>query len=287
MSSYASTHRQRLEAQRAPMDRRLGATAAPPLSSVIASTPSCFDGRKIAAVDRGITSLDSLPERYAGVKVSCACWVLACGAPTHAAAAAAAAPAQLPRSPPHPRPTPNSQTLYVSKNSLRSLAGVEQFLELRALSAADNLLADLDELRRLPAAGIVLEAACFEGNPIAALPNYRAHAIHTLGPALAMLDNRAVTPEERGAAAGAVAHEATLLALMVANACLVHKLGRAVQLVKLHAELQCAVLGGRRGTAAAVAEGECMLGAGRGISRVLQWWDYEGGLGRQVGGSQG
>ena len=54
-----------------------------------------------------------------------------------------------------------------------------------------------------------------EGNPVADLPNYRAHCIATLGPSLALLDNRAVTPEERAAAAGAVAHEATMLALMV------------------------------------------------------------------------
>lgn len=53
-----------------------------------------------------------------------------------------------------------------------------------------------------------------------------------LGPSLQMLDNRPVTPEEREAAGPAVAHEATMLALMLSNACLVHKLGRAVQLVR-------------------------------------------------------
>jgi hypothetical protein len=82
------------------------------------------------------------------------------------------------------------QTLYVSKNNLRSLDGIEQFPSLRALSAADNCLADLDCLRALPAAGIALEAACFEGNPLASLPYYRAHVITMLGPTLTMLDNR-------------------------------------------------------------------------------------------------
>ncbi len=57
------------------------------------------------------------------------------------------------------------QTLYVSKNSLRSLQGVEQFRGLRALSAADNALGDLDALRLLPAAGIQLEAASFVSLP--------------------------------------------------------------------------------------------------------------------------
>lgn len=57
-----------------------------------------------------------------------------------------------------PLPT---QTLYVSKNALRSLAGIEQFRGLRALSAADNELDDLEALRTVPAAGIALEAASF------------------------------------------------------------------------------------------------------------------------------
>lgn len=68
----------------------------------------------------------------------------------------------------------------------------------------------------------------------------------------------------------------------VANACLVHKLGRCVQLVKLHCELHCAVLGGQYGSAAGGGGGEGVAGAGRGINRVLQLWDYEGSMGRQV-----
>lgn len=194
-----------------------------------------------------------------------------------------------------PRPScfhpPPLQTLYLSKNALRSLTGVEQFRELKALSAADNMLADLDCLYALPAAGIALEAASFEGNPLADLPNYRAHVIHILGPSLAVLDNRPVSAEERAAAPGAVAHEATMLALMFSNACLVHKLGRAVQLVRLHCELQCAVLGSQYASAGAgsgsVRDGASSADGGvmasrRGINRVLQLWDYEGSLGRQV-----
>ena len=37
---------------------------------------------------------------------------------------------------------PGPQVLYVSKNSLRSLAGVEQFPRLRVLSAMDNCIED-------------------------------------------------------------------------------------------------------------------------------------------------
>ncbi|PSC71599.1 hypothetical protein C2E20_5054 [Micractinium conductrix] len=206
------------------------------LSQQEIQAPGCWDGRKISAVDKGLGTIDALPERYADVK-----------------------------------------TLYLSKNSLRSLAGVQQFRGLKALSAADNLLPDLECLAVLPAAGIQLEAASFEGNPLADLPHYRAHAIHTLGPSLAVLDNRTVTAEERAAAPGAVGHEATMLALMLSNACLVHKLGRAVQLVRLHCELQAAVLGGRGGGVG----GAGVACSGRGTSRMLQLWDYEASMGRQ------
>lgn len=182
---------------------------------------------------------------------------------------------------------PFPQTLYISKNSLSSLAGIEQFPFLRALSAADNALSDLKCLRALPAAGIQLEAACFQGNPFAELPNYRAHVIATLGPSLAMLDNRAVGAAERRAAAAAVAHEATMLSLMTANACLVHKLGRAVQLVKLHCELQCAVASGQYGSTAAARDASALPpdasldGSGCGAKLVLRLWDYEGSLGNE------
>jgi hypothetical protein len=39
------------------------------LSAVLAAAPASFDGRKIAVVDKNITALDALPERYAGAKV--------------------------------------------------------------------------------------------------------------------------------------------------------------------------------------------------------------------------
>ena len=78
--------------------------------------------------------------------------------------------------------TPDAvQTLYLSKNSLRNLDGIQQFTSLKALSVADNQLGDLAVLGALRSAGIALEAANFEGNPIADLPNYRAHVLEQLG----------------------------------------------------------------------------------------------------------
>jgi hypothetical protein len=97
---------------------------------------------------------------------------------------------------------------------------------------------------------------------------------------------RAVADEERQSAPSAVAHEATLLALMTSNACLVHKLDRLMQLAKLHCEMQQAAvtLGGRHGGCPGAAGPEAVPACGAGgTSRVLQLWDYEGSLEPQVG----
>ena len=56
----------------------------------------------------------------------------------------------------------------------------------------------------------------------------RAHVVAAV-PSLRQLDGRAVTPEERHQAAMALRHEETVMALMLSNACLVHKLVGAEQ----------------------------------------------------------
>ena len=67
------------------------------------------------------------------------------------------------------------QTVYLSKNSLRALSGLEQFRALRNLSLADNLLARWEDLQPLtrPGAFPSLETLSVEGNPLFKLPNYR------------------------------------------------------------------------------------------------------------------
>jgi len=60
------------------------------------------------------------------------------------------------------------------------------------------------------------------------LPYYRAHVLVLL-PQLRTLDGKAVTEEEVARAHGAVFQEASTLAVMVSNACLVHKLSRTAQ----------------------------------------------------------
>ena len=68
------------------------------------------------------------------------------------------------------------QTLYLSKNSLRSLQGVQQFTALVTLAVADNLIDSFEQLEFLVMAseGHMLRALSLEGNPVARLPNYRS-----------------------------------------------------------------------------------------------------------------
>lgn len=68
------------------------------------------------------------------------------------------------------------QTLYLSKNCLRSLQGIQQFGALVTLALADNLIDSFDQLEFLLMArqAHMLRALSLEGNPIARLPNYRS-----------------------------------------------------------------------------------------------------------------
>lgn len=68
------------------------------------------------------------------------------------------------------------QTLYLSKNCLRSLQGIQQFSSVVTLALADNLIDCFDQLEFLLMAdeGRSLRALSLEGNPIARLPNYRS-----------------------------------------------------------------------------------------------------------------
>ena len=69
------------------------------------------------------------------------------------------------------------QTLYLSKNSLRSLQGIQQFSTVVTVAAADNLIDSFDELDFLTMASQphMLKALSLEGNPVARSPHYRSH----------------------------------------------------------------------------------------------------------------
>lgn len=67
----------------------------------------------------------------------------------------------------------HTQVLFLSKNSLSSVHGLEQFAQVRVLSLADNLLAEWLEVSRLGSACPALEALSLDGNPLASMPSYR------------------------------------------------------------------------------------------------------------------
>jgi len=181
---------QHLAAQRAGAGRPLtGALDVPgvlravrvPMSTVLQTAQ--WDGSKLAAVDKGITHLDTLPPQY------CA-----------------------------------ATTLYISRNNINSLDGVQQLPVLKVLSAGANLLADysaLEPLRSCP----YLEVVSMEGNPVCELPNYRAHVL-AVAPRLTALDGRTVGESERARASEVLQKETATMATLLANACLVHKLVR-------------------------------------------------------------
>ncbi|GFR53194.1 hypothetical protein Agub_g15943, partial [Astrephomene gubernaculifera] len=130
----------------------------------------------------------------------------------------------------------DAQVVYLSKNSLTSVAGLAQFPGLRVLGLADNLLADPDQLEVLAGACPGLEALSLEGNPLAYVPHYRSRVLLAL-PALKSLDGRPVTEEERAAAPGAVAAEEAVMTVLLRNACEVHKMASVVQRAQVHLEL--------------------------------------------------
>jgi hypothetical protein len=68
--AYAGRQKERAEqVQRHKSRAGRGDPLSAALSAVLAAAPASFDGRKITVVDKNITALDALPERYAGVKV--------------------------------------------------------------------------------------------------------------------------------------------------------------------------------------------------------------------------
>lgn len=70
------------------------------------------------------------------------------------------------------------QAVLLSRNSLTSLQGIQQFAAARTVSLAANLLESYDDLAPLIRGCPALEALSLEGNPLSALPNYRCLGRH-------------------------------------------------------------------------------------------------------------
>ena len=94
------------------------------------------------------------------------------------------------------------QTLYLSNNHITSLDGVQQFVHLRSISVANNLIRYLSSLKSL-ASLVHLERISFEGNIVSGMPFYRQYLIG-LCPRLVSLDGINVTSEERNGAKSSV-----------------------------------------------------------------------------------
>lgn len=86
--------------------------------------------------------------------------------------------------------------VYLSKNSLTSLEGIQQFPLVHSLALSDNLIASFEHLEPLVQGCPSLQHLSLEGNPLAELPYYRSHVISIIK-GLRMLDNKAITDEER------------------------------------------------------------------------------------------
>lgn len=130
----------------------------------------------------------------------------------------------------------DTKALYLSRNLLQNLEGVQNFASLESFSAADNNLARFEDIGAL-AGCTELKNVCLEDNPVSQMPNYRLHVINMLIGSIKTLDGRPVTPDERRIAPFASHLYSSLLSAAIKTACFVHKIGRSIQITLLHREL--------------------------------------------------
>lgn len=122
--------------------------------------------------------------------------------------------------------------LYLSQNRLTSLKGLEHFPRVVTLSVSHNPLTRLDVLNCLKKTNGVLKHASFVGTPMTKLPNYRAHVISRL-PWLATLDGEVIDEEQRASAALVIEKERSLMAILIHNDCLIHKLVNNIGFIRV------------------------------------------------------
>ncbi len=132
-------------------------------------------------------------------------------------------------------------TLFLSNNSLKELSGLLQFGSLRVLSLSNNLIESVESISVLGRLS-ELSILSLEGNPVCAIPNYRAQVIVAL-PALRLLDNVEVTQRERADARGVVKKQETMMNLMVSNHALIVSLERGLSRIRMHSELRAVMFG--------------------------------------------
>ena len=180
--------------------RRRKSTAARPFSAtndartkltdVLDASPTLFDVNRISVVEKYVTALDRLPEKYVGAAY-----------------------------------------VFLSKNNLTSLAGVEQFADARVVSVASNCISDIDEIRHLQRCP-QLQVLNMQYNPLTWMPFYRYHVLRRL-PGLRSLDSTDVTASEHSLAGTIVAKEASTLRIMVQNECHIMQMEEALNRLRL------------------------------------------------------
>jgi len=90
--------------------------------------------------------------------------------------------------------TSNIRSLYLDRNKIASLAGIEELTRLRALSLQENAIENLDEIIRLQSLPLLTHLD-LRGCPLGNLPSYRHRLLHLL-PSLHSLDGLEVTSDE-------------------------------------------------------------------------------------------
>ena len=123
-------------------------------------------------------------------------------------------------------------SVYLSKNSLTTLGGIQQFSDVRVLSLSNNLVADLEEIRVLQSCPH-LRVLNLQENPVAWLPYYRWHALQML-PSLRTVDGVEISDADRALLPTILARETSTLHVMVQNECHLHQLRECLNRLRLH-----------------------------------------------------
>lgn len=114
---------------------------------------------------------------------------------------------------------------------------MQQFTNLRAFSAADNLLPSFSSVSSLQGL-TTLEAVSLEGNPLTDLPNYRHRMILMLSRSpLQQLDGKPVTVEAKKIADAVCGIENAILNLAVNTTVLINSFDRAHHMFNMHSEM--------------------------------------------------
>lgn len=173
------------------------------LSAVLRQAPSSVEPNKISVVEKFVTDVDELPDRFRDAEVLFL---------SH-----------------------NSISTFTGFCQFRQLRVlslacncIESFTEIEALATASF--------------GSSLQVLNLEGNPVTIWPFYRLHTIHRL-PKLKMLDSKDVKASERESAPAILQEEAEMLKLMFSNHFLQKKIEIAMTRIKLHSELMAVTYG--------------------------------------------